>query len=170
MDGMAQTPNLIIAYDGSEQAAEAIAYAGQIFPAGTRATVVFAWEPALVGAGAIGMAVPLPEGEIEHEEELAERVSDDGADRARNAGFVAEGRAEETTEATWRTIVDAAEREDADLIVMGTRGLSGVKSLLLGSVSHQVAQHAARPVLIVPGREVSDGRRAEEQAEEATAG
>ncbi len=167
MDGMAQTPNLLIAYDGSEQASEAIAYAGQIFPAGTRATVLFAWEPALVGASAIGLAVPLPEGEIEHEGELAERVSDDGAERARKAGFDAAGRAEESTDATWRTIVDAADREDVDLIVMGTRGLSGVKTLLLGSVSHQVAQHAARPVLIVPGREVSDRRRAAEETDVA---
>jgi nucleotide-binding universal stress UspA family protein len=165
MDAMAETPNLLIAYDGSEQASEAIAYAGQIFPAGTRATVLFAWEPALVGASAVGLAVPLPEQEIEHEGQLAERVSEDGAERARKAGFDAKGHAEESTEATWRTIVDAADREDADLIVMGTRGLSGVKSLLLGSVSHQVAQHGARPVLIVPGREVSERRRAEQPEE-----
>jgi nucleotide-binding universal stress UspA family protein len=35
-------------------------------------------------------------------------------------------------------------------VVMGTRGLSGAKSLILGSVSHYVAQHLRVPVFIVP--------------------
>ena len=42
---------------------------------------------------------------------------------------------------------------------MGTRGLSGVKSFLLGSVSHAVVQHADRAVLVVPSPELSERRR-----------
>jgi len=34
--------------------------------------------------------------------------------------------------------------------VIGSRGLSGMRTLLEGSLSHQVATHAGRPVLIVP--------------------
>jgi len=34
--------------------------------------------------------------------------------------------------------------------VMGTRGLTGIRELLDGSLSHQVAEHSGRPVLIVP--------------------
>lgn len=46
-------------------------------------------------------------------------------------------------------ICDVAEQEHADLIVMGTRGMSTVSELFLGSVSHKVIQHAKCPVLTV---------------------
>ena len=46
-------------------------------------------------------------------------------------------------------IVRAADEEHCDLIIMGNRGLSGIKSLVLGSVSDQVTHHAHCPVLIV---------------------
>jgi len=46
--------------------------------------------------------------------------------------------------------MDTANSEDADLIVVGSRGLGGFRELLLGSVSHQLTQHAGRPIVIVP--------------------
>ena len=157
-------PHLLIAYDGSDQAQEAIAFAARTF-GGARATLVFAWEPAILGSLAVGAPVPIPEGEIEHEEQLAKRVVEDGAEKARALGLVAEAEAIETASAAWQTIVDAAGRHHPDIIVMGTRGLSGVRSLVLGSVSHGVAQHASHPVLIVPSGDVVDGRRAEAETD-----
>jgi nucleotide-binding universal stress UspA family protein len=47
-------------------------------------------------------------------------------------------------------VVDVANEIDAAVIVVGSRGLRGMKERLEGSVSHQIAEHAARPVLIVP--------------------
>ena len=43
-----------------------------------------------------------------------------------------------------------AEEEDADVIVVGSRGLGERPELLLGSTSTQVAQHSTRPVVIIP--------------------
>ena len=48
-----------------------------------------------------------------------------------------------------RLIVDTAKAKDIDLIVIGSRGLSGIKGLFLGSVSHDVVRSAKQPVLVV---------------------
>ena len=50
-------------------------------------------------------------------------------------------------------IVDYADEEGFDLIVIGNRGLGGVGSLLLGSVSAHVVHHSPLPVMIVKSRE-----------------
>ncbi len=46
-------------------------------------------------------------------------------------------------------IVEASEDEDVDLIIVGSRGHSGLSSLLLGSVSNYVVNHCKKPVLVV---------------------
>lgn len=47
------------------------------------------------------------------------------------------------------SIVNTARELQCDLIIMGSRGLTGIKELFLGSVSHYVAQRSDCPVLIV---------------------
>jgi nucleotide-binding universal stress UspA family protein len=46
-------------------------------------------------------------------------------------------------------IIETAKTEDFDLVVMGSRGLGGIKEFLLGSVSDRVADEVPCPVLIV---------------------
>jgi nucleotide-binding universal stress UspA family protein len=48
-----------------------------------------------------------------------------------------------------REIVDAAHAHDADVIVMGSRGHSGLTGLVLGSTAHKVIHLSDRPVLVV---------------------
>jgi len=47
-----------------------------------------------------------------------------------------------------KELVDAS--QDADLVVLGTRAASGFTRLVMGSVSSEVVQHSACPVVIVP--------------------
>jgi len=53
------------------------------------------------------------------------------------------------------TLINAADRDST--IVVGNRGRGGFRSLLLGSVSEEVATHAAGPVVVVRGRPDPDG-------------
>jgi len=48
-----------------------------------------------------------------------------------------------------KEIVEYAEKQDVDLIVIGTRGMSGLKRILLGSTSSGVVKYAHCPVLVV---------------------
>jgi nucleotide-binding universal stress UspA family protein len=46
-------------------------------------------------------------------------------------------------------VVQVADTNDADLVVVGRRGRGGVAELLLGSVSHELVLHCKRPVLVI---------------------
>ena len=50
---------------------------------------------------------------------------------------------------TAQAIVDAAKELGCTMIIMGTRGISEIKSIVLGSVSHNVLRHASIPVLLI---------------------
>jgi nucleotide-binding universal stress UspA family protein len=49
-----------------------------------------------------------------------------------------------------QVLLSVATNEPIDVIVVGSRGVGGFPELLLGSTSHQLAQHATCPILIVP--------------------
>ena len=62
----------------------------------------------------------------------------------------AESRVEQQHGPIWQTILETADSMDAAVIVVGSRGLSGLRSSLLGSVSHALVNRARRPVLVFP--------------------
>jgi len=47
------------------------------------------------------------------------------------------------------TIVDMVEKERCDMIIMGSRGIGGIKGLVLGSTSHRVSDSCKKPVMII---------------------
>jgi nucleotide-binding universal stress UspA family protein len=77
----------------------------------------------------------------------AQQVLERHAERLRAQGVAVETVVREGYPAT--VIQEEAEEQRADLIVIGTRGLSGLKHLLLGSVAERVVQKAPCPVLTV---------------------
>ena len=160
----------LLCYDGSDPARRAIEHAGSVLGGGP-AVVLTVWES--VASGVLRHGVPLP-GELGREtttiatdvvEELdsgtAERAAAaaaEGAELAAAAGFEARpearralARAAERDAATvWRAILDFADEVDARVVVLGSRGRSGVSSMLLGSVSYGVVHRSRRPLLVVP--------------------
>jgi nucleotide-binding universal stress UspA family protein len=143
---------LLLCFDGSEDARHAIERAGALF-AGRRALVVTVWQPIadlnrLAWTGPTASSVDV----VELNRAAAEdggRVADEGARVALEAGLRAEPLAVEATGSVWRTIVEIADHHDAATIVMGSRGLTGVRSMLLGSVSSAVVHYADRPTLVI---------------------
>jgi nucleotide-binding universal stress UspA family protein len=68
---------------------------------------------------------------------------------AKKRGITVKADLPEATTSVVETIVNQAVKENADLIIVGTRGLGGFKKLLLGSVSSGVVDHAHCPVLVI---------------------
>ena len=153
--------NVLFAYDGSESADAAIAAAAAIIdPHDVEAVVLSVWEPFAMQAlrtapFGVEPAVPLdvPEGD-EQSRDRAERLAEHGARLAREHGYNARGVSVADKDDVAGTIVATANELDVDLVVLGARGLAGVRAFL-GSVSNHVVQHAERPVLVVPAQSSS---------------
>jgi nucleotide-binding universal stress UspA family protein len=156
VDAEGHTPRadgpLILCYDGSADARHAIKRAGALFADG-EAVVVTVWQP-VSALGSFGwLGTPL--GMVDFYEldraaaEACVRTADAGVRIAEAAGLQAEPAAVEAAGPIWKAIVETADRQDAAAIVMGSRGLTGLRSVVLGSVSSAVLRHADRPTLVV---------------------
>jgi nucleotide-binding universal stress UspA family protein len=140
---------ILICYDGSVHARRAIATAAALL--GPREAVVLDVAPYLTPAESLAV-VSAPIGFAEFEDLNAATAlerADEGVRVAAAAGFTAEPR---TTfgAPTWQGVVDVADELDVAVIVIGSRGLNGARERLEGSLSHEIAAHAGRPVLISP--------------------
>lgn len=154
---------ILLCYDGSSDAQSAIDRAGELLGE-QPATVLTVWEPFLdvmtrTGSGFGYGATPLNFGDIDAASEQAARErADEGVERARRAGMNPQPRTRARGATIAATILDEADEVGARAIVLGSRGLTGLKSLLLGSVSHALLQHADRTVIVVPSPEVAAER------------
>jgi nucleotide-binding universal stress UspA family protein len=146
----------LIAYDGSEGARAAITTAGRLV-SGRSVVVVNVWHsPVRHGPSGRAMArAPvggLREFAADYEQlfaDAARALVDEGLALARQAGFDATGDAIESGSGAWRALAQAAIDRRAAVIVAGSRGLGGVASMMLGSVSAGLVHNAETPALIV---------------------
>lgn len=154
---------ILIAYDGSDDARAAIERAGELM-CGQPATVLTVWEPYVQimarSAGPFGMMTGVEDvvGLDDEASAGAERQAQEGAALARSHGLAAGSCACAREDSVAATILAEADRVNASAIVIGSRGLGGLGSLFLGSVSHAVLQHADRTVVIVPSPKVAQRR------------
>jgi len=153
---------ILIAYDGSDDAKAAIEQAGKLFP-GETATVLTVWERfidtmARAGAGA-GAGVIVDYDAIDTQTaQSASEQSEEGAKLANEAGLTASAKTAVVDTTISDAILDEAASAGASVVVTGSRGYTGVKSLMLGSVSHHLVQHADLPVVVVPSPAVAKAR------------
>lgn len=147
----------LVAFDGSAAARHAVAAAAALLK--PRPTLVLTvWEAALAQATvapppdvAMTPAVD-PSALLAFDEALgghAQRVANEGAELARSLGLDAEPLAMVAARDVVRTIVEAAREHQAATIVVGSRGLSGLRARFEGSTSKGVVKHAPCPVIVV---------------------
>ncbi len=138
---------VLIAYDGSAGADQAIALAGALrWPVGTMFRVVGIVEPAyLHGRPPLGDAIAASEMDDRAMAAANEAVT------AAAASLRADRRIVEAVALLGRpgtAILEAATRFDSDLVVVGSRGHGPIRRLVLGSVSGELVERSACPVLV----------------------
>jgi nucleotide-binding universal stress UspA family protein len=118
------------------------------------------WEPGLAQvvpdpAGIGAPAAPVDLEQVAEVEALmsnrAAAIAGEGAARAREAGLQPTPVAIEDEGNVAETITAIADDHDAEVVIVGSRGHSGLKARLLGSTSESILHHCTRPVLVVRG-------------------
>jgi nucleotide-binding universal stress UspA family protein len=136
---------ILVATDGSTTAEAALAWATDLAaPLGAEILVISVIDLAksYPGAGYVALDETLMH------ERLDAELNGAWSERMRKANIASRTLVREGHPAS--AIVSTAIDEHADLIVMGSRGHSGLTELLVGSVAHHVTHHARTPVVIVP--------------------
>jgi nucleotide-binding universal stress UspA family protein len=145
---------VLFAYDGSDGAQRAIAE-GAARLAARDGIVVAVWRSHERSAGLGRLAVP---DSITREaiarldaesQAAADEIATEGVDQLKAAGWAAEAVTRSTVTNVWAAVLAVARDRDASTIVVGSRGLSGLKSAVLGSVSSGLLAHSEVPVLLV---------------------
>ena len=140
--------HILVPVDGSETSQVAVSRAIELAKAfGSRVTVIYVIDPyPFTGVGtdfAYGQAEYLSAAMAE-----ANAAVKAARDAMTGAGVTVDSLVVEAHTA-WRGIVEAGLSQEADLIVMGSHGRSGLEKLVLGSVAQAVLSHTKLPVLVV---------------------
>jgi nucleotide-binding universal stress UspA family protein len=132
---------VLVAVDGSPRSSKTLPVAVDLAKRyGSTVTVVHCREFERYEGDEVDLGPPIPATKLV--EETVQMFRDAGVDATGEVRKVRPGHTPEE-------IIGAAKRIPADLIVMGTRGMTEIKSLLLGGVATKVVHHATCPVLLV---------------------
>ena len=141
--------SIVVGTDGSETAGEAVRQATELAKAvGASVYLVSAFEP--VGNQRLReerQQVPEDMSWMVNEREDVNATLRDAEDKIKEQGVAVETHARQGDPAD--AILDVAEEQNADLIVVGNKGMSGAKRFLLGSVPNKVSHHAPCSVMII---------------------
>ena len=149
---------VVVAYDGSPAARRAVTEAAKVIGP-SRLVVVTVWEEGLAyevesmppdGMIATPMISPKVAYDVDREVHgHAERVAQEGVELANSVGLEAVPLAIPDHIGIARTILDGAREQQAVAIIVGSRGLGGIRARLEGSTSKALLKHAFCPVLVV---------------------
>lgn len=146
-----------MAFDGSEQAKRAINYAADLSDSSKGVLVVVTVVPRVTlpvfpdeGFGSIPISAAQDFGEYQDQMKTMYQKSQEEVLKEIKERFpmlttetvILEGRPSST-------IVEQAEKNQVDLIVMGSRGIGGISGWILGSTSRRVVESCTKPVLII---------------------
>jgi nucleotide-binding universal stress UspA family protein len=143
---------IVVGTDGSESAAVAVRHATELAKQ-TNAALHIVSAYRTVAPGMVGMASSAGAGAPDVEQlnrdvaEEGKRLCDDAAMQARREGVSVEIHAVRGDAAD--VLVSVATKVGGDLIVVGNRGMDGVRRFILGSVPNKVAHHCPCSLLIV---------------------
>ncbi len=141
--------SIVVGTDGSQTAGAAVACSIDLARQfGARLQIVSAYEPVFdLRPGGERVAMPAAQWMVKAREDVLS-ILEEAATQARGSGvsevetFARQGDAADA-------ILDVAEEQRSDLVVVGHRGLTGAKRFLLGSVPNKVSHYAPCSVLIV---------------------
>ncbi len=137
---------ILVAIDGSDSSMHALQESFKLASKeGSRITVVsvsprYEGDLSLVGVGNIKAALKNP----------CEIALSKANEMARSLGVSIRTVCEEGE--PYERIIDVAEAENCNLILMGTKGVSGLERVLIGSVAARVIGHSQRDVLVIPAK------------------
>jgi nucleotide-binding universal stress UspA family protein len=142
--------HILVPVDGSSTSQAAVSKATELAKAfGSTVTVIYVIDPYPF----TGVGTDFAYGQAEYLS--AATAEANAAVHAAKDSFMAAGVTVDTSiieaHTAWRGIVEAGESLNADLIVMGSHGRSGLEKLVLGSVAQAVLSHTKLPVLVMRG-------------------
>jgi len=141
---------VLITVDGSESSRRALDYARDLLAKKESAVTLYHVIPEHIMYGRA--AVPVETYDMPKERAASTKLLDDSVEKLRSGGVGPNIEYRVAIGDPADLILTAADAMDADLIIMGSRGLNAASRFLIGSTSTKVTTHAHCPVLVVHGK------------------